>query len=579
MPFDIEGAKTAGYSEKEIADYLAVENKFDAEGARSSGYSDSEIIGHLQTDKKATSTPKIPVTEDKGGMLNYAKEAASNIPGSAWKLTKNLASLVLHPIDTATGLKNIVQGAGETAARDLLQLVPGYKAKDYSPQEESFLTVMNPISESIVNPKGIPGRIKEFVKEDPVTALFNASIGMGGLGKATEAAGMAKTAATLGKMATASNPVLQGAKVVSKAAKPVATGLGKLVKESLGASTNLGPGFIEEAMKGAEAAEKAKATGLTAEELVGHFRNGMQKLKNMRANEYSEKLKAIQSNPEKLGEVRNSLSKKVDELTASKKYDIKIDVDQKTGQPIIDFSNSTIVEHQPVVKKALQDILTWEDNTPNGLDVLKKRLSAYVDQTTQGTVSNSFVTQLKDTLSNGLKEAVPGYADMTKGYAEATTFIKDLESALTLKKQGISGRITADNTIRKLTGALREGSEIRKDLIRAMGAKTGMDLPAELTGYLAQQWLPRGYFSKGMAAASIPVAIKMLNPAFWPLIASSSPRVVFEFLNAYGKAARNIKSGAGKVAEFAEQQKNKVLGSGETPEQALRSLAVPKGKK
>lgn len=47
MAFDVEGAKSAGYSDAEIADHLAEQSKFDAAGARKSGYSDQEIISHL----------------------------------------------------------------------------------------------------------------------------------------------------------------------------------------------------------------------------------------------------------------------------------------------------------------------------------------------------------------------------------------------------------------------------------------------------------------------------------------------------------------------------------------------------
>lgn len=47
MPFDIEGARKAGYTSAEIADYLAQQSGFDVAGARSSGYSDDEVVGFL----------------------------------------------------------------------------------------------------------------------------------------------------------------------------------------------------------------------------------------------------------------------------------------------------------------------------------------------------------------------------------------------------------------------------------------------------------------------------------------------------------------------------------------------------
>jgi hypothetical protein len=47
MPFDVEAARGAGYSESEIADYLAPRSNFDLKGAQEAGYSPSEIVGHL----------------------------------------------------------------------------------------------------------------------------------------------------------------------------------------------------------------------------------------------------------------------------------------------------------------------------------------------------------------------------------------------------------------------------------------------------------------------------------------------------------------------------------------------------
>ena len=47
MTFDVLGARGAGYSDDEIATYLAQENQFDIEGARGAGFSSAEIINHL----------------------------------------------------------------------------------------------------------------------------------------------------------------------------------------------------------------------------------------------------------------------------------------------------------------------------------------------------------------------------------------------------------------------------------------------------------------------------------------------------------------------------------------------------
>ena len=64
MKFDINAARGAGYSDDEIAGYLATENKFDLEGALKSGYSASDVVDFLA--KPSSAEPAAPVAEEKG---------------------------------------------------------------------------------------------------------------------------------------------------------------------------------------------------------------------------------------------------------------------------------------------------------------------------------------------------------------------------------------------------------------------------------------------------------------------------------------------------------------------------------
>jgi len=58
MKFDVDGARSAGYSDAEIADVLASRAKFDASGARAAGYTDEQIIGRLTAADAMPSPPK-----------------------------------------------------------------------------------------------------------------------------------------------------------------------------------------------------------------------------------------------------------------------------------------------------------------------------------------------------------------------------------------------------------------------------------------------------------------------------------------------------------------------------------------
>lgn len=66
MPFDVAGARKAGYTDAEIADFLAPTVKFDTAAARKAGYTDSELVDYLATG------PGRPASEEtKREIMNY----------------------------------------------------------------------------------------------------------------------------------------------------------------------------------------------------------------------------------------------------------------------------------------------------------------------------------------------------------------------------------------------------------------------------------------------------------------------------------------------------------------------------
>lgn len=102
MPFDIQGARAAGYSDAEIADELAKDTKFDTAGARAAGYSDAEIISELQ--------PATP-----------SATAADRTQALASGLTSGFVSTAALPIDTGINALDVGKAA----------LGAGYLGADY----------------------------------------------------------------------------------------------------------------------------------------------------------------------------------------------------------------------------------------------------------------------------------------------------------------------------------------------------------------------------------------------------------------------------------------------------------------
>jgi hypothetical protein len=67
--FDVEGARAAGYTDAEIAEYLAAEEAFDAAAAREAGYTDAEIISYISA---APAKPVKPEPEPDRSAAQYA---------------------------------------------------------------------------------------------------------------------------------------------------------------------------------------------------------------------------------------------------------------------------------------------------------------------------------------------------------------------------------------------------------------------------------------------------------------------------------------------------------------------------
>jgi hypothetical protein len=485
--------------------------------------------------------PEMPPGKSIGGFV-------SNIGTNVADVTKGLATAIRHPIQTgknvATAASDIMLGAAEKIAG----VPPG------SEEQAAFEAVSKPIVKAVRNPVKIPGMVFDYLYEKPLDAAMLASGGLGLAGKGAKLAGLSKTAKVLKTAATVTDPLT----VPLKVAKPVLGAVGKVTKETIGALTGGGPGLVEEAARGSSAFTKAMRGKMTGEEVVAHAKDALQSLRDQRGSAYRNELAKVRATPGALNNVKAGLDQELTTLMQPDEFQIGTTMEWKGkhARNKFDFSQSPLVKNRDVVQRAIEDITNWNDNTALGLDNLKKRLSKYIDQVENQSPAEVFLTRLEKNLSANLKSAIPEYGKMTKGYAEATNLIKDIESNLMLKKQGATfpiGRITADNTLRRLSSALRENFEMRKDLLQLLGNKSGMAIPAEVAGYVARQWIPRGGMGKILAAGGGAYFLKYLNPKFWPILLASSPRVVGEFLSAYGKAAKAVGPKVSKVAGIARK--------------------------
>jgi hypothetical protein len=218
------------------------------------------------------------------------------------------------------------------------------------------------------------------------------------------------------------------------------------------------------------------------------------------------------------------------------------------------------------LKKIYDKVMNWghqpADNTAIELDRLRRDLDNFYSDSSR---VREFVANARDTVNNVITKAVPEYKEMTKGYSEATTLIKDIEAGLMLRKQGMSGRIVADQTLRRLTSSMRDNFALRNDLVKALGAQGGDDLAGMVAGYAMNSPIPLGLAGTGPVLVGEAALAKLVSPAFLPVLVASSPRVQGEFLRMFGKAkgiAANIEGIGPTIVRAAELQLNNKSATG-----------------
>jgi hypothetical protein len=338
-----------------------------------------------------------------------------------------------------------------------------------------------------------------------------------------------------------------GGDVAGPILSAVGKGVGKVVKPTLGALSGTGEapvsnviragystGFRANPFKSQTAVEQAMRGNAKPDEIVEVARNAIGDLREMRGANYRAILDEISANNKSLDVT--PINETLQGLM--RRYNVKVNPDGT-----LDMTRSSLGKKGTSdIEEMVNIVRDWGskdgDFTPSGLDILKRKLDDFYSESGQ---ARQFVTELKKSVHKTISNEVPQYAEMTKGYEEATSIIKDIESAMMLRKQGMSGRVTADATLRRITSAMKDNNELRLDMVRLLGSKTGNEIEELAAGYAMNKVVPNGlarYTAGGVGALTA-----MINPQYLPIIAAASPRVQGEFLLFFGK-------GLGELGRF-----------------------------
>lgn len=438
------------------------------------------------------------------------KETIGNIPSSGARLVGDIFSAITSPIETA-------KAVGKTALGAVQKLIPGRQK-----QEESAEQVLDFIKQRY----GSKDAFIETIEEDPVGVLADfagiitgAGIAVRGLGAAGKVSALSKAGRVAQRAGAAIEPLGLAAKGVARVTRlprKIATSFGA---EVLGISTGAKGDVVRAAFSaGARKSETFKQAlrGKTSQEdLLTVARDGLHTLKDQRATAYQSRLAKLTKTGElNLKGVQTSIKGKLE------KFRIKLGADNS-----LDFSRSTIADatERTRIAAMVDNVLTWDDLTPGGIDALKRQLDDFYTPSGQG---RALMTAVRQDVKTLLVKEVPGYETMVKGYSEATEVIKDIEKALSLTG-------SKDSAISKLAKVLQSDKDFRVRLVKQLDAITEVDLEGMIAGTSLRAGVPSGLVGRAAFAGALGGAF-IVNPSFLFVLAGTSPRVVGEFLNALG---------------------------------------------
>lgn len=341
--------------------------------------------------------------------------------------------------------------------------------------------------------------------------------------------------------------------------------LGKGAKQAIGRLSGTGTAAVESAIEGTPAFKDALRGKIAPQDIVNHAREALGILKENRGSAYRNVLSQISQNqtPVDMTPIRKGLD------NLKKQYNVT--VDPGTGK--IDISRIKMGKTgRNDIAELIKDVESWGsktgDDTVLGLDTLKSQIDDFYSDSSQ---ARAFVSSLRNIVDKTIKGAEPRYEAMTKGYSEATKLIKDIESNLMLRKEGMSGRIVADQTLRRLTSAMKDNFELRRDLVEALGNKAAMDLKSEIAGHAMSSFMPSGISGTGLALTNALIA-SMVTPKFWPILAASSPRISAEFLSVFGKGLQQSKGMSEAMSRWMAYESSKI--ETEKP-QTVKGVLIP----
>jgi hypothetical protein len=365
-------------------------------------------------------------------ILGDVGKAIWNVPRSAMGVAEGFANVLMSPIETATTLGRVGEGA--------LDVLLEKDTEEAKLAREAFKQA----TRLLRDPRGT-------LVNDPVGALLDIAGLAGGVGLAAKVGGLSRVASAANRVESLTNPIKITTKIVGGGARKLkraaVSGLGQtagvgsktlLALEDAGRAGGKRQEFANELIKGRkDMAEAAQAAARAA--------NEADNLKSMRFEEALGQLEFKNpNNPIRPDAVRLEIFQMMEKAFPG---ELKVNFKGKDGIELQVQRGSSFAETGELGRlKSMMEVLKgWgKDNTWAGAHRVQIALDKLLENGLGKNMfqdSNHILTSARQSISSELKRKVKGFAEMQARYEEDIAAINEIREALGLKRR----RVVSEN--------------------------------------------------------------------------------------------------------------------------------------
>ncbi|CAB4187306.1 hypothetical protein UFOVP1155_16 [uncultured Caudovirales phage] len=507
------------------------------------GAQPSPLVGEAPTSQAPAKEPSLLERfkeKQNRSWGDVAGSAAVNIIPSTGNLIGSVAQSVLHPIDTASNLANLVVGAGEAGAGKIAAAINPEWTSPPSQREQMAGQVGDFYKQRYGSSEGF----KNALATDPAGVAADAATVLSGGAGAASKLGMAKTGQILSKAASVVDPLAN----TVRAANAVTQGVKGVSKNILGMTTGAGGAAIEQAFKSGK--EGGKGAELFRENLRGNVpisdvldvaKQDLAAMNAAKSAEYRANMAAVTTDKSVLN--FNGIDKSVSNATDKVMFGTQV----------------KNVKAENALNEIKTEIATWKSltpsqyHTPEGLDALKQKIGGIVESIPfEEKTARMVASDVYNSIKGEITKQAPTYAKTMKEYSDATDKIKEIERALSLGQKA-----SAETSMRKLQSLMRNNVNTnyggRVQMAKQLEQVGGGEIMPALAGQALSSITPRGLQS----ASTIPASMLAYGAGGIPLASASalagSPRLMGEAAYYAGKLA----GGKNKLADLVNKVPNK----------------------